>query len=87
MRSSAQQERSTNRRPEEFKVCDSHVARFIRRKTGHSWSRTMKIFHEASKNHVIIFDPSTRLWRGYLHDGKPKGIPMIGKRSHARKNR
>jgi hypothetical protein len=63
-------------RPEKFKVSSSQVAWFIRNETGTpDWSRTMKLFYEASKNKVIIFNHDTRLWRGYLHGDKSAKLP------------
>ena len=57
------------KRTEEFHVSSSQVVWYIRNETGTSdWSRAMKIFCEAKKNKVIIFDKNTRLWRGYLND-------------------
>lgn len=62
-------------RPEKFKVSSSQVVWFIRNRTESDWSRAMKIFYEASKNKVIVFNHNTQLWRGYLYDGKSTKIP------------
>lgn len=39
------------------------------------WSRAMRIYHEAKKNRVILFDWDTRLWRGYLFGDKSAKLP------------
>jgi hypothetical protein len=59
------------KRPEEFKISSSQVIWYILNETDISdWSRATKIFCEASKNKVIVFDRNTRMWRGHLYDGK-----------------
>lgn len=59
------------KRPETFYISDSQVVWFIRNATGTSdWSLATKLFCEAKKAKVIVFDPDTQLWRGYLYDGK-----------------
>ncbi len=35
----------------------------------------MRIYHEAKKNRVILFDWDTRLWRGYLFGDKSAKLP------------